>query len=59
MVSCGMPELQNDRAVLFLRDKLCVDMTAEKAEKYFMSEIQKSLDTTWRRFDDFIHDNKQ
>jgi len=55
MVSAGMPELANVEDVGYLRDMLLLDTTDKEAEKRFQAEIKKSLDTTWRRIDNWIH----
>eukprot|EP01006_Ploeotia_vitrea_P036247 TRINITY_DN66000_c6_g18_i1.p1 TRINITY_DN66000_c6_g18~~TRINITY_DN66000_c6_g18_i1.p1 ORF type:complete len:1249 (-),score=825.13 TRINITY_DN66000_c6_g18_i1:300-4046(-) len=58
MVSAGMPELMVAEDVHYLRDKLCLDKSDKDAEKAFKKEIKKSLDTTWRRIDNWIHNAK-
>jgi len=55
MVSAGMPELMDRADVSYLRDMLCLDCTDKQAEKRFKTEINNSLDGTWRRLDNFIH----
>lgn len=55
MCSAGMPELMDRDDVGYLRDMLCLDYTDRQAEKRFKAEIQKSLDGTWRRIDNLIH----
>jgi len=59
MVSAGMPELDSEARVLFVREKLRPDLNDTEAGQYIKLEIQRSLETAWRRFDDFLHDNKQ
>ena len=59
MVSAGMPELMDREDVLYLRDMLCLDATDKQAEKRFKAEIKNSLDGTWRRIDNWIHNAKQ
>jgi Phosphatidylinositol 3- and 4-kinase/Phosphoinositide 3-kinase family, accessory domain (PIK domain)/PI3-kinase family, ras-binding domain/Phosphoinositide 3-kinase C2 len=58
MVSAGMPELMAADDIRYLRDKLLLDMSDAEAEKAFRKEIKKSLDTTWRRIDNWIHNAK-
>lgn len=59
MVSAGMPELMDREDVLYLRDMLCLDATDKQAEKRFKAEIKNSLDGTWRRIDNLIHNVSQ
>lgn len=54
-----MPELMDREDVLYLRDMLCLDATDKQAEKRFKAEIKNSLDGTWRRIDNWIHNAKQ
>jgi hypothetical protein len=58
MVSAGMPELASSSDVLYLRDMLCLDLSDAAAEKRFKAEIKNSLDGTWRRIDNWIHNAK-
>jgi hypothetical protein len=58
MVSAGMPELMDREDVYYLRDMLCLDATDKQAEKRFKAEIKNSLDGTWRRIDNWIHNAK-
>jgi len=59
MVPAGLPELTHETDIEYLREKLCLEMTDAHAERHFIQEIENSLDTMWRRVDDFFHDNKQ
>jgi len=55
MVTAGMPELMMEEDIYYLREKLYLNMTEKKAEKRLMEEINKSLDSTFRRIDNMIH----
>jgi phosphatidylinositol-4,5-bisphosphate 3-kinase len=57
-VSAGMPELAEADDVHYLRDMLLLDTTDKEAEKRFKVEIKKSLDNTFRRIDNWIHNAK-
>jgi phosphatidylinositol-4,5-bisphosphate 3-kinase len=59
MVSAGMPELMREQDILYMRDKLYLDVNHEKkADKKLQQEINKSLDSTYRRIDNMIHNLK-
>jgi len=58
MVSAGMPELMVEKDIFYLRDKLALELTEKKAEKLLEVEIDKSLDSTYRRVDNMIHNLK-
>jgi len=58
MVSAGMPELMVETDIAYLRDKLALELVEKKAEKLFEFEIGKSLETTFRRIDNYVHNIK-
>jgi len=58
MVPAGMPELMREEDIYYLRDKLMLDVGWKKADKKLHAEIHKSLDTTYRRIDNMIHNLK-
>jgi len=58
MVSAGMPELLLEKDIHYLRDKLAVGKKNEEADSELRSEIDKSLDSTYRRIDNMIHNFK-
>ena len=58
MVSAGMPELMEVQDVNYLQEKLNLHLSDSDAEKAFKKELKKSLDTTWRRIDNMIHNVK-
>lgn len=55
MVSAGMPELMKESDIYYLKDKLFLDIGEKKADKELQAEIKKSLETTYRRIDNMIH----
>jgi phosphatidylinositol-4,5-bisphosphate 3-kinase len=58
MVVAGMPELAKEVDIHYLRDKLYLDTDAKQAQKELLDELKKSLDSTYRRFDNYIHNLK-
>ena len=58
MCNAGMPELTSEHDILYMRDKLYVDELESKAEKKLAKEIDRSLNSSYRRFDNFIHNVK-
>ena len=55
MVAAGMPELMKETDIYYMRDKLLLNEKEQKAEKKLNEEIENSLDSKYRRFDNFIH----
>lgn len=55
MVSAGMPELMFQSDVLYIKNKLALDVSEKKADELLQAEIFKSLDSTYRRVDNMIH----
>jgi len=58
MVSAGMPELMKEADIFYMRDKLYLNVNEKKADKKLQAEINKSLDSTYRRIDNMIHNLK-
>lgn len=58
MVSAGMPELMIEKDIHYLRDKLHLDETEKRANDLLKEEIDKSLTSNYRRFDNMIHNFK-
>jgi phosphatidylinositol-4,5-bisphosphate 3-kinase len=58
MVSAGMPELASEQDIGYMREKLYLDMTDAEADAELHAEIQKSLDSTYRRLDNMVHNIK-
>mmetsp|Transcript_33348 Transcript_33348/g.65547 ORF Transcript_33348/g.65547 Transcript_33348/m.65547 type:complete len:1035 (-) Transcript_33348:316-3420(-) len=58
MVSAGMPELMVESDIHYLRDKLHLNLKKKAADKQLHLEINKSLDSYYRRFDNMIHNFK-
>lgn len=55
MCAAGMPELMKESDIHYMRDKLFLNMSEKKADKELQLEINKSLDSTYRRIDNMIH----
>ncbi len=55
MVPAGMPELLHESDISYLRDKLALFVADAAATKMLNDEIDKSLDSTYRRIDNMIH----
>jgi len=58
MVSSRMPELLVEEDIVFLKEKLNLKHPDSKAESRLQTEIYRSLDCTYRRFDNMIHNWK-
>ena len=58
MLSAGMPELQYWKDIIYMKDKFYLTENDKKANKYLQMEIDKSLQSTYRRFDNLIHNIK-
>jgi hypothetical protein len=58
MVSAGMPELMKEQDIFYMREKLYLNVNEKKADKKLHTEINKSLDSTYRRIDNMIHNLK-
>jgi len=58
MISAGMPELMLEEDIFYMRDKLCLDMNEKSADKKLREEIDKSLQSTYRRIDNMLHNLK-
>ncbi len=58
MVPASMPELMQEADISYLRDKLALGHSEKKAEKFLADEVHKSLDSTYRRIDNMIHNIK-
>ena len=54
MVSAGMPELLLEKDIHYLRDKLAIGLKENKADETLQAEINKSLDSTYRRIDNLV-----
>jgi phosphatidylinositol-4,5-bisphosphate 3-kinase len=55
MVAAGMPELMKETDICYLREKLHLDKDSKQANKELHDELKKSLDSTYRRIDNYIH----
>ena len=55
MISCGIPELEREEDIIYLRDKLMLEKTNEEAAQAFAIEIVKSAATKTTRLNDAAH----
>eukprot|EP00823_Brevimastigomonas_motovehiculus_P006200 TRINITY_DN5029_c0_g1_i1.p1 TRINITY_DN5029_c0_g1~~TRINITY_DN5029_c0_g1_i1.p1 ORF type:complete len:1166 (+),score=333.41 TRINITY_DN5029_c0_g1_i1:89-3586(+) len=58
MVPAQMPELLVEPDITYMQKRLSLNVTEKKAESTLDQEIQKSLDSTYRRIDNMIHNLK-
>jgi len=59
MLSSGMPELVQLSDINYLTNMLSLGLSEKEASEKFRQEIFNSLDSTWRRIDNFIHNIKR
>ncbi len=59
MLSAGMPELNKEKDIEFLVERLHFDLTEQEASKLFKKEIIKAMNNRMRRFDNVAHNIKQ
>ena len=55
MVSSGMPELQTDQDIMWLRDKLLLDKTDDEATLAFKEKIKAAHKNKRLRLNDVAH----
>ena len=58
LIAAGMPELNESQHILYLRDKLDLDVDQKSASKSLQGELKKALESTSRRLDNLIHNFK-
>ena len=54
-IPCGLPELQTEKDVLWLYEKLNVDMSDEEAGEHFRMQLNIALNTKGTRINDAAH----
>ena len=59
MLSAGMPELNKEKDIEFLVERLHFELTEQEASKLFKKEIIKAMNNRMRRFDNVAHNIKQ
>jgi len=59
MLSAGMPELSTAADLEYLVNQLSLDISEHEANAKFKKEISDSLNSNWRRVDNFIHTLKR
>lgn len=55
MLQCGIPELETDEDIVWLREKLLIGQTDEEASKYFVARIHEALNTRTVQLNDVAH----
>ena len=59
MIPAGMPELTKDEDIVYMVDKLALELDDKDAAETFRKEISVCLGDTYRRVDNMIHNWKQ
>lgn len=54
-IPCNLPELQDEKDVMWIYDKLLVGASAEEAEEHFRKQLEVSLNTKTTRLNDAAH----
>ena len=54
MIPAGIPELTSDDDIVYLRDKLALELDDAAAAKQIKKEIKKCLNDYYRLFDNFV-----
>ena len=54
-IPCELPELRSEQDVVWIYEKLQVDMTEEEAAQHFRATIEEALQTRTTRFNDVAH----
>lgn len=57
-IAAGMPELSEQNDILYLRNKLALELDTQQASKQLLNELKNSLQSTTRRLDNLIHNYK-
>lgn len=55
MLQCGIPELETDGDIVWLREKLLIGSSEEEASKYFIARIHEALTTRTVQLNDAVH----
>jgi phosphatidylinositol kinase/protein kinase (PI-3 family) len=55
MLQCGIPELETDADIVWLREKLLIGSSDEEAAKYFNARIHEALTTRTVQLNDAVH----
>lgn len=54
-----MPELQAPKDLIYLREKLAMDLNEYEANDRFKEEISNCLNDVWRKWDGLFHNLKR
>ena len=55
MLSTGIPELQSENDIIYLRDAFALDLSNEEAQKDFYNNIMDALNTKTQMLTDIAH----
>lgn len=55
----GMPELSDVSDIEYLKKRLSLNLSEQEATNMFKREIYDSLNTTFRKFDNLLHNIKR
>jgi len=58
MLSAGMPELNHEKDIDHMVQKLKLELSEQEASKDFKKKIQEAIHTTTRRIDNLAHNAK-
>ena len=54
-IPCGLPELEGEKDVQWLYDKLLIGATDDEAANHFKEQLRRSLETVGTRINDAAH----
>jgi phosphatidylinositol-4,5-bisphosphate 3-kinase len=54
-IPCGLNELQNEKDVVWIYEKLMIGATSDEASEHFKKQIEISLNTVGTRLNDAAH----
>jgi phosphatidylinositol kinase/protein kinase (PI-3 family) len=55
MLQCGIPELETDSDLLYLRDNLLIGNSNEEASNFMINKIHEALHVKATQFNDAMH----
>jgi len=58
MTGAGMPELQQDEDIWYMKNRFQLNLKDDEAGKWFNAEANASRKSKFRLFDNFIHNKK-
>jgi hypothetical protein len=54
-IPCNLPELQSEKDLVWIYEKLCVNMSDEEASEHFRKTLDIALSTRFTRLNDATH----